>query len=334
MSWLHEPKIVAYPWTLALATLLGLHGKRSGSLSTSGAVAAGVFGYCTLANPLRVFGVSLLAFYLSGSRATKYKAHVKSTLEEDERGPQHCKAAAAMTKPGGNRTAMQVACNAWIGTLCAVAWRLLYSGEYQDGKAWTGRIWLPLSVEQRWCTLDQQWGWSRALVLGAVAFWSACAGDTFASELGMLSRSTPILITSLRPCPRGTNGGVSAWGLFVSLAGGLLVGSCAALTLSIENPECRGYTERGLPFWALVVGVGAWSGLVGSLIDSLLGATLQQSLYSSSRRKIVHARDNTDRDDKVVNVPCSGFNVLSNNGVNLVSAAVAALAVVWWARPQ
>lgn len=30
----------------------------------------------------------------------------------------------------------------------------------------------------RWCALDGRWGLSRALVLGAVAFWAACSGDT------------------------------------------------------------------------------------------------------------------------------------------------------------
>ncbi|KAK4051561.1 hypothetical protein OIV83_002701 [Microbotryomycetes sp. JL201] len=162
---------------------------------------------------------------------------------------------------------------------------------------------------------------------------SSILSTQFASELGMLSRSPPVLITTLKPCPRGTNGGVSAWGLFVSLAGGVLVGTSAAVTLYLENSVCRDHVERGLPFWAVVIGIGAWSGLVGSLIDSVLGATLQQSLYSTTRRRIVHSNDATDKDDKVVNVPGSGFNILSNNGVNLMSAAATAMAVIWWARP-
>jgi hypothetical protein len=31
---------------------------------------------------------------------------------------------------------------------------------------------------ERWCALDARWGMSKALVLSAVAFWGACAGDT------------------------------------------------------------------------------------------------------------------------------------------------------------
>jgi len=56
---------------LALALLLALRGLRSTSLSKSGAVAALLYGYTTLASPLRVFGVCLLGFYLAGSKATK-----------------------------------------------------------------------------------------------------------------------------------------------------------------------------------------------------------------------------------------------------------------------
>lgn len=91
----------------------------------------------------------------------------------------------------------------------------------------------------------------------------------------MLSASPPVLITTLRTVPRGTNGGVSAWGLLVSLLGGLLVGSTTALSLAYQNPECAGLSDGrwGLPWWALVIGVGGWSGLVGSLVS--FGAALR-----------------------------------------------------------
>ncbi|ORY56805.1 integral membrane protein DUF92-domain-containing protein [Leucosporidium creatinivorum] len=324
------PMIVPYYGTAAFATILGLHGKRSGSLSTSGAIAAAVLGYAALGNPLAVFGVAMLTMYFAGSRATKVKAAHKATLEE-----YHATEASNGTiKAGGNRDAVQVLANGLFGAACAVAWRVLYSGEFADGKEWTGRLWMGVKGE-RWCAVDARWGWSKALILGAVAFWGACAGDTFASELGMLSTPPPVLITTLRTVPRGTNGGVSPWGLLVSLLGGLLVGTTTALSLAYENPECAGFSDSrwGLPWWALVVGVGGWSGLVGSLVDSFLGATVQQSLYSSSRLKIVHSRAKKDEDDVVANVPGSGFNLITNNGVNLVSAAGTAAFVVWWASP-
>jgi uncharacterized membrane protein len=60
-----------YPIALGIAFLLASHGLRKGSLSKGGAVGAFVAGYAHLANPLKLFGVLLIAFYLIGSRATR-----------------------------------------------------------------------------------------------------------------------------------------------------------------------------------------------------------------------------------------------------------------------
>jgi len=62
-----------YPLSALAAAGLGLHGFRSGSLSSSGAITAAAFGYSTLANPLYTFPVALLTFYFSGSRITKVR---------------------------------------------------------------------------------------------------------------------------------------------------------------------------------------------------------------------------------------------------------------------
>ena len=56
-----------------LAALLGLHGLRKKSLSPDGALTAFVVGTGMMAGGLRVFGVTLIGFYLLGSWATKCK---------------------------------------------------------------------------------------------------------------------------------------------------------------------------------------------------------------------------------------------------------------------
>ena len=62
-----------YPGAFAIAVLAAARGYRSGSLNRGGATAAALLGYSALANPLSVFGVCLLGFYLAGSRATKVR---------------------------------------------------------------------------------------------------------------------------------------------------------------------------------------------------------------------------------------------------------------------
>ncbi|GAA6062514.1 hypothetical protein JCM10212_001564 [Sporobolomyces blumeae] len=279
-----------YPGAFLIAALASGRGLRNTSLSPSGAVAALVLGYSTLASDLRVFGVCLLGFYLAGSRATKVKAAIKATYEEPEVASVTSTATAPSKPTAGRRTATQVACNALVGTTCAIFWRALFSGE-------------------------------------------------FASELGILSRAPPILVT--RPLsgrvPRGTNGGVTVWGTFVSLLGGLFVGSLAVVTLLVQGQGhmCQ---DNNQFWWFETLVVAALSGLGGSFLDSLLGALLQPTYYSPSRKMIVHsphtrpAATGGESKDVVELVQGTGrVKLLGNNGVNAVMGLCTAATVAWWA---
>lgn len=78
----------------------------------------------------------------------------------------------------------------------------------------------------------------------------------------------------------GTNGAVSLVGLLVSIVGGLVVGVAyyTALVLSCTNE----YLNSGPPQLPIIL-VAAICGLLGSIIDSLLGATLQYSGHLCSQ---------------------------------------------------
>lgn len=71
-----------YPGSLLTATGLALHGYRKGSLSRSGAIAAFCVGYGHLAGPVKVFGITMIVFYLIGSRATKvgHARHIEAVV--------------------------------------------------------------------------------------------------------------------------------------------------------------------------------------------------------------------------------------------------------------
>ncbi|GAA5883008.1 hypothetical protein JCM16303_006787 [Sporobolomyces ruberrimus] len=341
--------------SLLISTLLALRGLRSTSLSTSGAIAALAFGYATLASPLRLFGVCLLGFYLAGSRATKVKAKVKATYEEPEHPslppstPVSPSSTTTVSSPardreqkvsgggGGRRTSTQVACNALVGSICSILWRVLYSGEFNQTNSWDRG-----GEDGRWCVVERygegdRRRWSRVLVFTAVAFWSACCGDTFASELGILSRSPPILITRpfSGPVPRGTNGGITFWGLVVSFQGGLFVGTLATICLMIQGQKLS-CGEGSEWVWELIQ-VAGLSGLGGSLLDSLLGALFQPTFYSPSRKLVVHHHETPskrrDVDDKIVKIDGTAIfgPWLSNNGVNAVMGLATSLVVALYA---
>ena len=120
-----------------------------------------------------------------------------------------------------------------------------------------------------WATLCLALGQRRAFV-GALA---AAGADTWATELGMLSRRQPRLITTMRRVPAGTSGGITPEGLAASLGGALIVGLAWSLLggrWRIRLPAPRR--------WQAAVLVAAICGVGGSLVDSLLGATVQ-ALY-------------------------------------------------------
>ena len=112
--------------------------------------------------------------------------------------------------------------------------------------------------------------------------------DTFSSELGILSKSKPRLLTSLnlREVPPGTNGGVTLLGTGAGALGSLLI----AITSTVLLPFCTGDTdaqgwtlERRLG-WILFITI---IGTFGSLLDSALGGWLQASVVDVRTGKVV-----------------------------------------------
>mgnify|MGYP006294812203 CR=1 FL=1 len=96
-------------------------------------------------------------------------------------------------------------------------------------------------------------------IAGAMA---AANADTWATELGVLARRNPRMITTWNRVPPGTSGGITTLGTLASAIGAALIG---AVTL----PFLHDWT---------IVAAAAVGGLAGSLFDSLLGA-LAQAMY-------------------------------------------------------
>jgi uncharacterized membrane protein len=136
------------------------------------------------------------------------------------------------------------------------------------------------------------WG-GDLLVIGIIANYAAVAADTFSSELGILAKAEPRLITSptLRKVPRGTNGGVTLLGLGAGLLGSMIVVTAAISFLPFCNDGTVGRLGGGTPWTIeqrrlLMVALTLW-GALGSLLDSLLGALFQRSVKDVRTGKIV-----------------------------------------------
>jgi uncharacterized membrane protein len=128
--------------------------------------------------------------------------------------------------------------------------------------------------------------------------YAAVAADTFSSELGILAKSKPRLITKpWRIVPPGTNGGVTATGINAGLLGSFILSATATILLPFCPESTYGLTgtlgggvntvgwslKSRLNFLLAMTFVGA----VGSLLDSLLGALLQASVVDTRTGKII-----------------------------------------------
>lgn len=159
------------------------------------------------------------------------------------------------------------------------------------------------------------------LLLAAFAgVMATVTADTWATELGTLSRHQPRLITSGTPVPTGTSGAVTLAGTLATLAGAVFIGLVLPLCIALEA-AFTGVVQAG-GWWLLVA--ATLGGVAGSLSDSLLGATAQvmYQLPDGSETERPRAADGQ------VHAYLRGVAWLSNDAVNLLSSLVGAAVAV------
>lgn len=104
---------------------------------------------------------------------------------------------------------------------------------------------------------------ARTVAAGALA---AASADTWATELGLLTRAPPRLITSGLRVPPGTSGGITLAGTGAGVLGAFVV---AVLSLAIG--------------WSTSTALSAaLGGTAGMLTDSVLGATIQDRRWCAA----------------------------------------------------
>jgi uncharacterized protein (TIGR00297 family) len=97
----------------------------------------------------------------------------------------------------------------------------------------------------------------------------ACAtADTAGGEIGRLSKTPPVLITTFETVEPGAEGGITVLGEVAELAIAAFIGLLAWM-LGLESGNFYGFT--------LFLGVAA-AGFIGANVDSVLGATCETTL--------------------------------------------------------
>jgi uncharacterized protein (TIGR00297 family) len=255
---------------------------RAGSLTRSGAWAAFVVGTLTFGAGSAGFALILLAFFVPSVMLSRLGRRRKRELVDIGKH--------------GARDAVQVLVNGGGATACAVVWAFTHH------PAW------------------------------AVAFagaYAAAAADTAGTEIGTLARGRPRSILTWRAVPTGLSGGISLTGTVAEFVAALWIGVVALIGVPLAYILTTGEfgisSARAVPSIAAVPVVALLAvplgGIAGAVVDSLLGATLQELRWCDACER------SCESDPHVCGTPTRrirGVPGWSNDMVNLLCAATGA----------
>jgi uncharacterized protein (TIGR00297 family) len=136
------------------------------------------------------------------------------------------------------------------------------------------------------------------LYLAAIA---AATADTWATEIGFFSHKLPVSISTFKQVEKGSSGGITLLGTIGSALGAFVI-SVTGLIWGITILE---------------VAIITVAGFIGSVIDSILGATIQGKFQCPECNSITEKRIHCG----IKSVKFEGFAWLDNNLVNFFNTA-------------
>ena len=136
---------------------------------------------------------------------------------------------------------------------------------------------------------------------------AAATADTWASEIGSFSNRDPIHVIKLKRVIKGTSGGISAIGTLGSVLGAAIIGITGYL-LGLS----------GLLLIIIII-----SGTVGSLIDSIIGGSIQATFQCLKCKIITEKRKHC----KIPSKHVSGLYIVDNDMVNFLNTLLVIIIV-------
>ena len=232
------------------------------------------------------FWVVLCTFFFSSSILSKLKVEEKfdTTL--------------GFAKGSTQRDAMQVIANGLVPLLFAFGYAAF-------------ELWSNLMASNT--TLHNP---SSPFFIGVFVAFSVHTADTWATEIGILSKKSPRLITNLRQSVNpGTSGGITINGCFASFFGGGVIAVVYLAAAAITSPTTV-IDGRTIIIISLIT-IGGFS---GSMLDSIEGATIQGIYYCNYCEK--ETETNPHRRCGKETTLYRGNQLFNNDFVNLSSALV------------
>ncbi len=173
----------------------------------------------------------------------------------------------------GNRDMMQVLANAGLAFPLVLLW--FYSG-------------------------------NQVFYLAYLAALASATADTWATELGALSKQQPRDILTLRPVSKGTSGGISWTGTFSALLGAAVLAISGWLITSLTLQEVITAHQMLLITAA---------GFAASLLDSILGASVQAQYRCNQCEAITEKTTHCGSENQDL---CRGISWINNDVVNFL----------------
>lgn len=143
----------------------------------------------------------------------------------------------------------------------------------------------------------------------AVSF-AASNSDTWASEIGVLSKGKTISILTGRKIEKGVSGGISLLGTISAFMGSAVI----AIAYLIYHILILGYNNSIKVFIIITI-----LGFLGSIVDSILGVTVQGQYIDKSDGHITEKKYS----DTSKNQLLKGYSLINNDIVNILSNFIA-----------
>ncbi len=201
------------------------------------------------------------------------------------------------------RSAIQVLVNGAPGTVCYALW--------------------VLTTEPCW-------------IIASLTSFAAASADTWSTEVGIRAGGTPRMILSGRPVPAGTSGAVSTIGFLASIVGSLVVVVGFYLVIWGLYAFDMIPTTAGNPWIFLsdqaptAMAVFTGCAMLGGLVDSLAGATIQERFLDADTGQMVESMPviASTKAGKVAGFVSyqriKGISGINNDVVNLICTLVGA----------
>ncbi|UZW67476.1 DUF92 domain-containing protein [Priestia flexa] len=144
------------------------------------------------------------------------------------------------------------------------------------------------------------------LMMFAVSL-AAANADTWASEIGVLSKKKPVFILTFKQVDPGTSGAISILGTAASIGGSLIIAATAFYAFpELSIIECLFISMFGF---------------LGNLIDTFLGATIQLRYRCS----VCFLQTEKEQHCGIPTLYEKGWNYCNNDAVNLLSVMFATI---------